>query len=182
MMAYVRIALWAGIAIMLAGCGMPAGRTADAAQAASTQLPDRSPPACPITRQQAPAFQPPAPYPAQAPEPDSFWYGSDALWTLLRSDGTWRDLPHGDAGYTQKVVWWRRGYDWQADPTPRLTVTGRRLDAPAPPLAASRATNGFHESYRSFMLVGVDIPTPGCWELTGQVPAAELKFVVWVAP
>jgi hypothetical protein len=32
------------------------------------------------------------------------------------------------------------------------------------------------------MLVGVDIPTLGCWEITGQYNGTELSFVVWIAP
>ena len=30
------------------------------------------------------------------------------------------------------------------------------------------------------MLVGVDFPTTGCWEITGRYADAELSFVVWV--
>jgi hypothetical protein len=32
------------------------------------------------------------------------------------------------------------------------------------------------------MLVGVDIPTLGCWEIRGRYAEAELSFVVWVGP
>jgi len=32
------------------------------------------------------------------------------------------------------------------------------------------------------MLVGVDIPTIGCWEITGRYAGHTLSFVVWVAP
>ena len=102
--------------------------------------------------------------------------GDEAAWTMLRADGRWWHLPHTEAGYTQKVFWWRE------EPQPELTVTGRRLDGPAPPLRASRATNAFHPSFGSAMLVGVDTPTLGCWEITGRYGGHELSFVVWVAP
>jgi hypothetical protein len=56
------------------------------------------------------------------------------------------------------------------------------LDAEAPPLSVSRATNAFAEDIQSAMLVGVDFPALGCWEITGRYADAQLRFVVWVAP
>jgi hypothetical protein len=137
--------------------------------------------ACPVTKAPAVPFVPPAPYPPQPPG-EFFWYGAESLWTALPLDGVWSGLPHNRDGYTQKVLWWREGYSWTAEPEPALTVTGRRLDAPAPPLNVSPATNAYAEDIQSAMLVGVDIPTIGCWEITGRYAGAELRFVVWVAP
>jgi hypothetical protein len=142
------------------------------------------PASCPVTRPPEPPFSAPPPYPP-APPPvyaGQFWYGTEELWTLLRADGLWQRLPRHNGAYGQKVFWWRQGYDWRVEPEPALTVTGRRLDAPAPPFASSGATNGFRDDIGSFMLVGVGIPTAGCWEITGRTAGAELSFVVWVAP
>ena len=80
----------------------------------------------------------------------------------------------------QKLFWWRQGYDWRAEPQPPLTVTGRQIDGSAPPLVASKATNAFADDIGSAMLVGVDIPTTGCWEITGHLKGAALSFVVWI--
>jgi hypothetical protein len=30
------------------------------------------------------------------------------------------------------------------------------------------------------MLVGVDFPSPGCWQLTGRYRDAVLSYVVWI--
>ena len=73
------------------------------------------------------------------------------------------------AGYTQKVFWWRQGYSAGIEPRPQLTVTGRRLDAAALPLVASSATNASAD-FGAVMLVGVDLPTLGCWEINGHYP------------
>jgi hypothetical protein len=140
------------------------------------------PETCPITRTPDVPFTPPAPYSRDAPGGAAFWYGTDALWTTVPKTGVWSQLPHNSAGYTQKVLWWRKGYSWTAEPQPQLIVTGRQLDASAPPLNVSRATNAFAEDIQSAMLVGVDFPTLGCWEITGQYAGTELSFVVWVAP
>jgi hypothetical protein len=111
-----------------------------------------------------------------------FWYGSSSLWTAVRQNGVWEALPHNPEGYTQKVFWWRDGYIGGHEPEPMVIVTGERLDAPAPPLHASEATNASASDIGSAMLVGVDLPTLGCWKITGQYKKTELSFVVWVAP
>ena len=134
-----------------------------------------SPPeSCPVTRPPNPPFTPPPPYP---PVPGSrFWYGTEALWTWLPADGTWQIL-------RDKSFWWRVGYDWRTEQQPRLKVTGRRLDAPAPPFVDSGpATNGYRDDIGAFMLTMVDLATPGCWEITGEYAGTQLSFVVWVTP
>lgn len=142
-----------------------------------------TPPAtCLATKPLNPPFAPPPPYSPNAPFAGEFWYGTEALWTLLPSDGDWQGLPHSPSGYTQKVFWWRKGYSWTAEPEPPLVMTGRRLDAPAPPPRVSKATNAFAHDIQSAMLVGIDLPTSGCWEVTGRYEGRELSFVVWVTP
>jgi len=190
------------IAALFAGCAPKAVAQSENVKAlenpTSTNLPDRAaptpnetatvevvprdPPAsCPITVPQDPLFTPPAPYDAMGFEGE-FWYGSNALWTAVRQNGVWEALPHNPEGYTQKVFWWRDGYVWTEEPDPELIVTGERLDAPAAPLHASEATNASASDIGSAMLVGVDMPTLGCWKITGKYGDVELSFVVWVAP
>ena len=142
----------------------------------------KEPPAsCPVTVPQDPAFTPPAPYDALGFE-GKFWFGSSSLWTAVPQNGTWAGLPLNPEGYTQKVFWWRDGYVWTEEPEPDLIVTGERLDAKAPLLNVSRATNAYASDIGSAMLVGVDFPTLGCWKITGKYNDAELSFVVWIAP
>ena len=136
-------------------------------------VPTAPPAFCPVARPPDPPFVPPAPVTLFA---GSVWHGTAALWTQPPRDGTWQ-------GYTQKVLWWRQGYDCRGEPQPDLAVIGRRLDAPAPPLVASLATNAYNAAdIGSAMLVGVRIPTSGCWEITGRYGGTTLSFVVWVAP
>ncbi len=152
------------------------------------------PQGCPVTQPQDPPFKPPDADPAQGeglPGPAAsslgsfegyFWYGSEALWTQLRRDGMWSELPHNDRGYTQKIFFSRQGYDWRQEPQPALTVSGRRLDVAGPAFEELQATNGYHPDVGPFMLVGVDIPTAGCWQITGHYQGHDLSFVVWLAP
>jgi hypothetical protein len=145
-------------------------------------LPAEPPASCPVATAPEQAFAPPAPWPAASPYAGQFWHGTAALWTMLPADGVWRALPQDAHGYGQKLPWWREGYYWKDEPRPALTVTGRRLDAEAPALQALPASNGYHADVESFMMTGFNIPTAGCWEVTGQYGEARLSFVVWVAP
>lgn len=136
------------------------------------------PATCPLTTQPQQPFTPPAPYPPNAPYAGQFWYGTEALWTMLPADGRWDQLAHGE-----KVWWWRAGYDGTEEPQPELQVTARRLDGKArvaqsgPP-----ATNGYHRDFHWAMLTGLEVAGSGCWEITGRYQGEELTFVVSVAP
>ena len=176
------LGLIAALAVLLASCGAPAADAsapAPAARSVATQ-PSAAPASCPATRPPDPSFVPPAPYP---PTPtlygDKFWYGTSQLWTALNTDGTW-PMPKHNGILFDKSFWWRQGYDWRTETTPALRVTGRRLDAPAPAVSVSDATNGFEQYIGAFMLLGLELPAGGCWELTGHYHGRSLRFVVWV--
>lgn len=145
-------------------------------------VPHDPPASCPVTVPRDPPFTAPKPYSANAPWQGYFWYGSNSLWTVIPDGGSWYGLPDNLEGYTQKVFWWREGYSWTEEPEPALTVIGERLDAPAPPLNVSKATNAYASDMGSAMLVGVDFPAYGCWKITGKYKDAQLSFVVWIAP
>ena len=145
-------------------------------------VPNTAPANCPITRPPNPPFVPPPFYPARAPYGE-FWYGTEALWTALHPDGTWRRLPLNPGGYTQKVFLWKVGYNGYAEPQPEITVTGKRLDAPTPLYTDHGGTNAYHPDFGGWaMLTGVEIPSLGCWELTFRHAGHQLTFVVWIAP
>jgi hypothetical protein len=155
---------------------------ASAADTAAAQIAARTPADnCPVSRATDPPFVPPAPYSGMGYE-GYFWYGSNDLWVALTQDGVWHSLPQDEHGYGQKLPWWREGYVWNEEPEPPLVVTGERLDGKAPPLEASSANGSYAEDMGSAMMMGMNIPTTGCWRITGQYQDAELSFVVWVAP
>jgi hypothetical protein len=83
-----------------------------------------------------------------------------------------------DPTFRQKMQWWRQGYDYHTEPKPKLKVTGKRLDATAPPLMAE-ANNVVGPP--PSMMVGMNFPTLGCWEITGHYEDDELIFVVWLS-
>jgi hypothetical protein len=154
---------------------------------ASQAQPQAIPPAtCPITQPPSQPFIPASPYPTEH-SADGFWLGSEKLWTMRRKDGIWRGYWVVDAEsgirheiYYDKVFWWRKGYDWRTENPPELKVTGKRLDSPAPLFYVNHANPAYIKI--PAMVTGVDIPTVGCWEITGDYKGDELKFVVWVVP
>lgn len=145
------------------------------------EFPSVPPEDCPITVPQDPPFVPPPPYDHLGFDGE-FWHGSNSLWTAVRRNGAWESLPLYQGGYIQKVFWWREGYDWEAESEPALMVTAERIDAKAPPGESSEATNASSGDIGTAMLVGVNLPTPGCWKITGRYKEQELSFIVWVTP
>jgi hypothetical protein len=139
---------------------------------------------CLTTLAPNPPFVPPAPYPATPPN-SRFWYGSDALWTALEFDGKWQAYANGENGWVfqNKLVFWRRGFDWRTETEPKLIITGKRLDGDAPTVAVAHANAVFLPSHENAgMMTLIWIPTTGCWEITAHYQGHDLSFVVSVEP
>jgi hypothetical protein len=114
------------------------------------------------------------------------WYGSDALAVLLRSDGKWTST-RPDRNYGDKLWFWRRGYDAWTEIRPDLVLAGVKLDGgdAAQRVHINNATNATTESRSwSRMLVGMEFPSAGCWQITAIYKYIEithdLTFVVEV--
>jgi hypothetical protein len=102
--------------------------------------------------------------------PSSRQYGNGALWTVLPEGGALVITPDQTGALVMKFPWWRAV-------TGGLVITGRRLDAPAPPLQAS-IPDGYGES--GSQASGLIFPGEGCWEVTGRAGEGALTFVVSV--
>jgi hypothetical protein len=135
---------------------------------------------CPITTVPATPFVPPIPYRPTA-APDSFWFGTNGLWTSLGVQGVWHSPPRRDDGYFNKLFLWQEGYDVQKEPKPEIVVILRRLDSDAP-LVVSRGGTNAHFGGTWAMLTGVTFPTEGCWEITTYHAGHLLTFVGSVQP
>jgi hypothetical protein len=68
-------------------------------------------------------------------------------------------------------------FGWRRGVRGRLTIEGRRLDAPAPPLRAE-VSHGYDDF--GFQATYLIFPAPGCWEVTGSVADTRLTFVTRV--
>jgi len=102
---------------------------------------------------------------------------------MLDPEGeVWARLPVDDGVFGQKWIWWSDASSGAAESMPPITVTGRQLDGSASLEAKAGApgNTGFREDIGSFMMVGIEIPAAGCWELTARYGDAELSYVVMV--
>ena len=84
-----------------------------------------------------------------------------------------------EAGFGQKTFWWSTEWDSSVDFQPAITVTGRQLDGDGRFSTDGRGTNASFD-LGTAMLVGVDIPALGCWELTARYRDATLTITVEV--
>jgi hypothetical protein len=105
---------------------------------------------------------------------DAYWNGNlyaGAFWpdatVMVGPPSVGAVLPDGSLG--MKYPWLR-----VSGLTGKLTVTGRRLDAAAPPLKVD-IPNGYLNT--GFQATGLIFPTEGCWEITGKVGDTTLTFV-----
>jgi len=99
-------------------------------------------------------------------------HGNGTLWTTFPPDGQVQATPNSAGSLETKFPWWSGPGISDA-----LTIQGRRIDAPAPPLAA-RIPSGYEGG--GFQATGIIFPTVGCWEVTGKAGTASLTFVIRV--
>lgn len=117
-------------------------------------------------------------------------HGNGQLWTILPHDGIWRvdeRSMEADGSIVEKFVWWRRVVEQTTSTVDgvltaettfagELSITGRRLDGPAPAATARTQPEGVH--------VGsiITFPVGGCWEITGTAGQDSLTFTVYMLP
>jgi hypothetical protein len=133
---------------------------------------------CPVTKPDR-SFVPPSPYPHDpTPGDQKVWYGTERLWTMLNKDGeTWGRMINAPRTISVKLFWWSTAWSPDAEPQPDISVVGKQLDGPGAFTVGSPATNATAD-FGTAMLVGVDVPTPGCWQITGTYRGTSLSYVV----
>jgi hypothetical protein len=135
--------------------------------AASAQIRTTKSTHCPVT------------IPRRAPDPpgERLFGSRSASWNgALFVGGLWPDgtvLIGPDAPDLSMKFGWYRGAGLRG----KLTIQGKKLDAPSPPLSTN-IPEGYGDT--GFQSSGVIFPTEGCWEVTGKVGTASLTFVTRV--
>ena len=114
---------------------------------------------------------------AAAPdEPNQSGFGNRFLSTALWENGTIVFAPGGPGFVTQDGALGMK-FGWMRAVRGRLTITGNRLDAAAPPLRSEVSSDygdiGFQASYIIF-------PTPGCWKVDAIVGNDEKSLLTFV--
>ena len=150
----------AAAAIVLAAAaaaGAPAARTA-----ADAPLADRAAAACEVTRTR-----------------------TGSLVTRRDGRALSTQLPRGGVLSTRRdaagALWTKLGWvpaGFGAERT--LTVSGTRLDAPAPAMRVRDVNWGYSSTGRGSWATPVAFPAPGCWRITARVAGLRLSYVTKV--
>jgi len=177
------------VCLLISGCAAGASEP----RAATTPASPTDQNACPVTVPPQPGFVPPEPYPPEPPF-DQVWYGTAGLWTILDANGAvWSDLPVGrDGSVGDKTLWFSERFSTAEDEdfagNADITLIAERLDGHARTVVATQpgaqpadgAVPSFNRDIKNFMLVGLVLPKPGCWEVTASYQGAELVYVLQV--
>jgi hypothetical protein len=146
-------------------------------QTTQAPIPDQ----CPVTLPTEPLYVPPGEEKAADPASGVFLHGTDALFTQLASDGRWTGIKSA-TGTRNKSAWFRKDAEWRHERPYQLVVTAKRIDAAGPMLTVPRVTNMLigKELEEVAMLLMLELPERGCWEVTGNYKSDYLSFVVWL--
>jgi hypothetical protein len=102
------------------------------------------------------------------------------LAVMLPVEGIWRGLG-SRYRFREKLFWWSSGFKPGLESN--LRVSARKLDGSGARGDISPPTNAHAPDLGGWtMLVMVEFPSPGCWEITGQYLGQTLKFVVEARP
>ncbi len=127
------------------------------------------------TTQACPVTLPNANRPAGQPRSVS-WYGNGLLWAGLKADGISavpQDRVGADGSVGDKLLW-VTSPSWSVP-----TISGERLDAPAPALRVLGVNQGsFANADKPSFMSPVSFPSAGCWRLRARVGDVSLSYVV----
>jgi len=172
--------------LIISACAAGASERGDISTADLNPASSAGPNTCPVTVPTRPGFVPPVPYPPQPPL-EQVWYGTPGLWTILDANGAvWSDLPVGKGPHAvgDKTLWFSEnfstaeGEDFSGDAD--ITLTAVDLDRSAPTVVHEGGVPSFNRDIKNFILVGLGLPEPGCWEVTARYKAAELTYVLLI--
>lgn len=136
---------------------------------------------CPVTVPGDFAFSPLSQAPEGPPSVyDEVWYGSPQLWTMIN--------PRGEVNSKRwlggdRTFWWSESYS--PDDPGQITVTAEQLEGTAASVQVSEsAGTGFNPfmltpTHQSVTHIWIELPEPGCWELTAEYKGASLSYVIW---
>jgi hypothetical protein len=147
----------------------------DAAEQWKTVVPE----SCPVTRSTPETrFTPPPPHEDFKATDSMFWFGSDALYVMLSSDGRWRGIT-SPSGTRNKSFWYRKNPEWRLEFPYQFKLTAKRIDTEGPMIAFPNVHNAIMGKEVA-MLAMLELPERGCWEVTGNYKSDHLSWVTWV--
>jgi hypothetical protein len=102
------------------------------------------------------------------------YYGNEALSVYLGQNGRTITFKPDGPGEVLSDGSLSMKFQWHRNVPGALTVEGRRLDASVSPMHATVAAGYGQIGVQPTTLT---FPTPGCWEITGHLGDASLRFI-----
>lgn len=109
------------------------------------------------------------------------WYGSPKLAAMIPWDGQWLGMG-AEHNFRNKFWWWREEYRANSNWERQLTLSVRNMEN-GHVFTAGDATNartGSDDYNWHSMLLALEFPAAGCWEITGRFADDTLVIVVQV--
>jgi hypothetical protein len=104
------------------------------------------------------------------------WFGNEAFAAQLPAGGVWPTTAPGHV-IAVKLIWRSAGFKPGMESS--LAVTVKRLNEDQATAVVLGNTNAYAEDFGGWaMMTGIDLPSAGCWEITGRYRGEELRFVV----
>lgn len=106
------------------------------------------------------------------------WYGSTKLAVAIPKNGIWIGMGP-EKNYGDKFWWWSDGYSINDYLKETLNLTVKKLNGNRESFALSSEL-GAQTGGVDLMLIGINFPSKGCWQIEGTYKDQYLQFVLQV--
>jgi hypothetical protein len=106
-------------------------------------------------------------------------YGAPKLWALIPRSGSLASSTSTTGGRFVRTFWYSTAWSIADEPTPSISVSAGRLGG-GDSVTGSAAVSARSRELGTSMIVSLDLPSGGCWQITGTYRDQSLSYVVWV--
>lgn len=106
-------------------------------------------------------------------------YGLPGLWTTIPRSGSWPTSTSTSGGRFIRTFWYSSLWSMTDEPSPSISVSAGRFGG-GQSVTGSAAVSARSRELGNSMIVSFDLPSGGCWEITGTYRGQSLSYVVWI--
>lgn len=106
-------------------------------------------------------------------------YGQPELWTTIPRSGSWSSSTSTTGGRFIRTFWYSDRWSIADEPSPSISVSAGRLGG-GDSVTGSAAVNARSRELGDSMIVSLDLPSGGCWQITATYRDQSLSYAVWI--
>ncbi|MBI3751604.1 MAG: hypothetical protein HY263_08135 [Chloroflexi bacterium] len=106
-------------------------------------------------------------------------YGQPALWATIPRSGSWPSSTSTSGGRFIRTFWYSDRWSITDEPSPSISVSAGRFGG-GQSVTGSAAVSARSRELGTSMIVSLDLPSGGCWQITGTYRDQSLSYVVWI--